>query len=134
MHSFYLHSDNYTSIYLDFPVILLHTLVTIKVPARVFNCEIMINYIKSSFQELQKVTWPKKEDALKLTLITIVFTIVTTLAITLVDNVFNAGYQKLIDVSPTTYTSTDAPALDINSITTDGGEITINESETPETE
>lgn len=75
----------------------------------------MIKYIKNSIKEIQKVTWPKKEHALNLTVITIIFTIVTTLGLTLVDKVFNAGYQTLLDLSPSTL-ETDAPQVDVNNI------------------
>ena len=100
-------------------------------PERVFNCEIMINYIKASFQELQKVTWPKKEESLKLTLITIVFSVVCVLAIMFVDKVFNLGYQSLLDLNPSTLNSTNidfTPSFDIESITTESNEIQILDS------
>lgn len=95
----------------------------------------MINYIKASFQELQKVTWPKKEDSLKLTVITIIFSILTILFIMLVDKAFNAGYQTLLDLNPTTFDSTsvmDTPTLDIESITTNTEGITIIDDATEE--
>lgn len=89
----------------------------------------MIKYIKNSIKEVQKVTWPKKEDALKLTIITLIFTLLTTLGLTLVDKVLNAGYQTLLDISPTTFDSQEIPNLDINSVNTDSGSITIGEQE-----
>jgi preprotein translocase subunit SecE len=89
----------------------------------------MIKYIKNSIKEVQKVTWPKKEDALKLTIITLIFTLLTTLGLTLVDKVLNAGYQYLLDLSPATYEAQETPEININSVNTDGGSITIGESE-----
>jgi preprotein translocase SecE subunit len=93
-------------------------------PGRVFNCKIMIKYFKDSIKEIQKVTWPKKEQALNLTVVTIIFTIVTTLGLTLVDRVFNAGYQALLDLSPTTI-ETEAPQVDVSDV--DFAPITIEE-------
>jgi preprotein translocase SecE subunit len=90
----------------------------------------MIKYFKNSIKEIQKVTWPKKEHALNLTVITIIFTIVITLGLTLVDKVLNAGYQTLLDLSPSTIT-TDAPQIDINDLDIDFEPTTIGEEETP---
>lgn len=75
----------------------------------------MIKYFKDSIKEIQKVTWPKKEHALNLTVVTIIFTIITTLGLTLVDRAFNAAYQGLIDLSPATI-ETSASQIDVNNI------------------
>ncbi len=103
----------------------------------------MIKYFKNSIKEIQKVTWPSKEDSLKLTIITLIFTALTTLGLTLVDQVFNAGYQTLVDLSPETI-NTEAPQFDLNAVdvqtapvTGESTEVQINEApdtETTETE
>jgi preprotein translocase SecE subunit len=93
----------------------------------------MIKYFKNSIQEIQKVTWPTKEESLKLTVITIIFTVITTLAITLVDQAFNAGYQYLLDISPTSSTPAfDPSSIEINTSDDSSSSITITEDGTGE--
>ena len=59
-----------------------------------------MNYFKDSIEELKKVTWPTRNHALKITIITIVFTFFATLLISGVDFGFRSGYDKLTDLSP----------------------------------
>ncbi|MBT6143200.1 preprotein translocase subunit SecE [bacterium] len=59
-----------------------------------------MNYFKESIAEIKKVTWPTKNHAINITIITIIFTTIATLALTFIDGVFKAGYTKLIDMSP----------------------------------
>lgn len=59
-----------------------------------------MNYFKESFEEIKKVTWPTSNKALKITVITIVFTAISTLVITGLDFSFRKGYDALTDLSP----------------------------------
>lgn len=59
-----------------------------------------MNYFKDSFEEVKKVTWPTKNHALKVTVITIIFTAIATLVVTSLDFGFKSAYDKATDYSP----------------------------------
>ena len=56
-------------------------------------------YFRGSLQELSKVTWPTKNQAINLTLITLGFTLVCALLIGALDLAFNQGYQFILQIS-----------------------------------
>ncbi|MBT3865395.1 preprotein translocase subunit SecE [Candidatus Peregrinibacteria bacterium] len=56
-----------------------------------------VNYVKSSIQELTKVTWPTKNQAVRLTAIVLGFTFVFAIFLTLVDYLANKGYLSLLE-------------------------------------
>ncbi len=53
----------------------------------------LTNYIKTSIEELRKVAWPTRKQAVDSTLIVLGITLVTTIVITLLDVLFRYGYQ-----------------------------------------
>lgn len=53
-------------------------------------------YIKESWAELQKVTWPSRKQATKLTVAVLVFSVIFALYIALLDGLFSRLLQKLI--------------------------------------
>jgi preprotein translocase subunit SecE len=55
-------------------------------------------YFKDSFEELRKVTWPTNEQAVRLTIITLVFSMFVALFFGLLDYVFSLGFTELIDL------------------------------------
>jgi len=59
-----------------------------------------VNFFKESLQELRKVTWPTKDQAAKLTVITIIFTILCTLLLAVSDYGFNRGHEYMLKTSP----------------------------------
>lgn len=59
-----------------------------------------MNYFKDSFEEMKKVTWPTNNQALKVTVITVIFTAISTLLLTSFDFTFSKGYDALIELSP----------------------------------
>ncbi len=59
----------------------------------------LINYITNSYQELRKVTWPTRNQALRLTAIVLGFCIFMALVIGLFDGLFNAAYKYLLSFS-----------------------------------
>ncbi len=59
----------------------------------------LTNYIKGSFEELTKVTWPTKNQAVKLTIIVLVFVLVSALFLAFADYVFNQLYYYLLSVT-----------------------------------
>ncbi len=59
-----------------------------------------MNYFKDSVEEIKKVTWPTRNRALQITVITIVFTAIATVFLTSIDFGFKKGYDALTDLSP----------------------------------
>ena len=53
-------------------------------------------YFRESWVELQKVTWPNRKQAIKLTAAVLIFSLAFALFITLLDTVFSNMLQKLI--------------------------------------
>lgn len=58
--------------------------------------KVISNYIRSSFEELTKVVWPTKNQAVKLTIIVMVFCLVMALFLAVVDFGFGYLYDYLI--------------------------------------
>lgn len=59
----------------------------------------LINYFQESFEELKRVTWPTRNQAIRLTFIVIGFCIVFSFTVGVLDFVFNTGYRSLVDLS-----------------------------------
>ncbi|MCD6109755.1 preprotein translocase subunit SecE [bacterium] len=60
---------------------------------------IIIKYAIDSFHELKKVTWPTRNQALKLTAIVLGFSLFMALSIGIFDALFNSGYKYLLTLS-----------------------------------
>jgi len=60
---------------------------------------VVLRYIVDAFQELRKVTWPTRNQALKLTAIVLGFCLFMALAIGVFDALFNTGYKYLLTLS-----------------------------------
>jgi len=57
----------------------------------------IVNYVQESFQELKRVTWPTRNQAVRLTFIVLGFCIVAAAALGVFDFGFNYGYHSLVD-------------------------------------
>lgn len=57
----------------------------------------IINYLKESRSELIKVSWPKKDEVVKLTTIVVVVCFATAAYLGLLDSVFTKLAQLLIE-------------------------------------
>lgn len=57
-----------------------------------------MNYFKNSLEEIKKVTWPTRNRAVSITIITIIFTLVSTLILSFFDFGFRKGYDYLTDL------------------------------------
>jgi preprotein translocase SecE subunit len=57
---------------------------------------IITKYVKTSLEELTKVSWPTKNQAIKLTGIVLGFCLASTAFLTLVDYGFNELYTYLL--------------------------------------
>jgi len=60
----------------------------------------LIDYFQGSFQEIRKVTWPTRQQAVRMTLLVIGFCLVAAIILGALDFVFNFGYHKLVEISP----------------------------------
>lgn len=60
--------------------------------------QIVTNYVRDSFSELRKVTWPTKEQTARLTIITLVFCLLMAVFLGVVDLGFNTGIRALMDL------------------------------------
>ncbi len=59
----------------------------------------VFGYFQDSYEELKKVTWPTRNQAVRLTFIVIGFCIVLALIVGVLDFAFNTGYRSLVDFS-----------------------------------
>ena len=57
------------------------------------------NYIRGSFEELTKVTWPTKNQAVRLTIIVLIFCLIAAGILGVLDFLFNEGYAYLLKIS-----------------------------------
>lgn len=60
-----------------------------------------VDYLQESFQELKKVTWPTRNQAVRLTLLVLGFCFASAIVIGAMDALFNYGHQKLVDYAAT---------------------------------
>ena len=58
-----------------------------------------MNFIKESTEEIRKVTWPTRNQAVTLSIIVIIFTALSTLLFLGSDRFFRAGYDALLETS-----------------------------------
>ncbi len=72
----------------------------------------LMNYFKSSVQELRKVTWPTHNQTIKLTFLVLGISLGAAVLIGLVDYGFSLGHRALLDLRPShiQQTTTTKPA------------------------
>lgn len=58
---------------------------------------VIVNYLGECFEELHKVTWPTKNQAIRLTAIVLIFSLVFSFFIAGVDYVFNYLVQLSLE-------------------------------------
>ncbi len=57
------------------------------------------NYFRNAFEELTKVTWPTKNQAVRLTIIVMIFCVVIALFLGFVDYGFNELYNYILSLT-----------------------------------
>ncbi len=60
---------------------------------------VIINYFRESFEELNKVTWPTKNQAVRLTIIVLIFCFIFAVFLTFADYIFNWIYTYLLKIT-----------------------------------
>ena len=58
----------------------------------------LIDYFKESLNEIKLVTWPKEEELLRLTIISVIFVIIAAIFLGLIDFSFSKAYQWLLSL------------------------------------
>ncbi|PKL36773.1 preprotein translocase subunit SecE [Candidatus Peregrinibacteria bacterium HGW-Peregrinibacteria-1] len=53
----------------------------------------LVSYLKGSLEELRRVSWPTKNQAVKMTIIVLIFCGLTVLALTGIDYLFNLFFN-----------------------------------------
>ncbi len=56
-------------------------------------------YLKGSLEELTKVVWPTKNQAVRLTVIVLTLCLIIAVALGVIDYVFNLGYEYLLTLT-----------------------------------
>jgi preprotein translocase SecE subunit len=60
----------------------------------------LVTYFEDSYQEIRKVAWPTRNQAVRLTFLVLGFMIVMALMIGVLDYVFGTGHRALLNLSP----------------------------------
>ena len=56
----------------------------------------LTTYVKASYEEMKKVTWPTKKETTNYTILVIIFSLAVALFLGLLDYVFNLGLAQII--------------------------------------
>lgn len=56
----------------------------------------LVRYIKDSYAEMRKVTWPTREETIKLTIVVILISISVAAFLGLLDYMFSLGVKRII--------------------------------------
>jgi len=59
----------------------------------------IINYIKESKAELQKVVWPSKKETIKYTLLVIGVSLGIAVFFGVIDYIFSFGFEKFLELN-----------------------------------
>jgi preprotein translocase subunit SecE len=59
----------------------------------------VINFVRTSFEELTKVTWPTKNQAIRLTIIVLIMCVVIAVILGALDYGFNVLYQYVLNLN-----------------------------------
>ncbi len=99
----------------------------------------MFKYIKESYEELTKVTWPTFNQLIKYTIVIVIFTAIAAAVIGTADYLLNRGYQAVLNYSIANDPAS-VPDVDVNNVQIEGAEGTgiqiqgADESEGEQTE
>ena len=58
----------------------------------------MIKYLKDSFAELNNVTWPTRKQGIRITVIVLLFMLISGLALGVIDYLFTLGMKALLSL------------------------------------
>lgn len=89
-------------------------------------------YFQESYQELKKVTWPTRNQAVKMTFLVLGFCLVSAVVIGVLDFAFSSGHEFLLNNAPVAPIESTEPAIQavneagetVPLTITEGGEVT----------
>jgi preprotein translocase subunit SecE len=88
----------------------------------------ILEYFEDSWTELKKVTWPTRNQAVRLTLLVLGFCLAAAIVIGGMDALFGYGHQKLLEyadtVVPVSTEETDTSAAQSTPVTAEAGPVT----------
>jgi preprotein translocase subunit SecE len=92
----------------------------------------VVEYFQESYLEMKKVTWPTRNQAVRLTLLVLGFCVAAAVVIGAMDALFSFGHQELLkyasSVNPTELVTTDAATADTTTVPlTDATAIPVTE-------
>jgi preprotein translocase subunit SecE len=102
---------------------------------KVKKANALVEYFQESFMEMKKVTWPTRNQAVRLTLLVLGFCFGAAIVIGAMDAIFSFGHQKLIDyaasVNPVEYVQTaDTSAATVVPVSaTTGAEVPVTSTQ-----
>ena len=59
----------------------------------------VISYVTNSIEELRKVTWPTRNQAIRLTVIVLGFSLFMAFMVAVIDGLFNTAYKFLLTLT-----------------------------------
>lgn len=87
----------------------------------------MFSFIRNSFKELSKVSWPTVQQTVNLTVFVVIFTVICSVLVGATDYVLNTGYQQVVDFSLSAGLNTGSNDDSASEpISVDSGDITID--------
>lgn len=81
----------------------------------------LLNYFQESYQELQKVTWPTRNRAIRLTFLVLGFCLAAAVVIGVMDYTFSAGHEVLLNMAPVA--PIEESGLSLGEVKVDGGNV-----------
>lgn len=58
----------------------------------------LITYVKASYEEMKKVTWPTKKETTNYTVLVVIFSLAVAIFLGLLDYIFNLGLTEIIKI------------------------------------
>lgn len=58
----------------------------------------LITYVKASYEEMKKVTWPTKKETTNYTILVVVFSLAVAIFLGLLDYIFNLGLTEILKI------------------------------------
>ena len=61
--------------------------------------QVVINYFKDALQEFNNITWPTRNQAIRISIIVLAFMAVSAVVLGALDQLLTLGFQNLIKIS-----------------------------------
>jgi len=91
----------------------------------------LAEYIRSSFEEIRRVTWPTKNQAVRLTFLVLGFCMVAAMVLGGLDVLFGMGHEQLLNLRSSIVSDQPVSVGDISATDASGNPVTILPTEQP---